>query len=83
MMRHHYSSRRRWQSQRDERSCLEKVLGVEQAGVDLCGCLVAEADDKDLCRGVSRCGRLGGLHLVEQLLERVQQRIVILGPENK
>ncbi len=59
---------------------LEEVLGVEQAGVNLGGRLVAEADHKDLRRGVPRGGRLCGLHLVKELLERVQQRIVILGP---
>lgn len=59
---------------------LEEVLGVKQAGVDLGGRLVAQADHEDLGRGVSRGCRLCCLHLLKQLLEGVQQRIVVLGP---
>ena len=56
------------------------MLGVQQAGVNLGGRPVPQADHKDLSRGVAGGCRLGGLHLVKQLLEGVQQRIVVLGP---
>ena len=59
---------------------LEEVLGIQQAGVDLGRRLIPLADDEDLCRGVTGGGRLRGLHAVEQLLESVQQRIVVLRP---
>ena len=33
---------------------LEDVLRIEESRVDLLGCKVVQADDKDLCRGVTR-----------------------------
>lgn len=59
---------------------LEQVLRVEQARVNFGWRLEAQADHKDLSRGVPRSCGLGGLHLVKQLLEGIQQSIVILRP---
>jgi hypothetical protein len=56
------------------------MLGVQQAGVDLGGRLVALADNKDLGRGVTGGRRLGGLNLGKELLEGVDEGGVILGP---
>lgn len=59
---------------------LEEVPGVQQAGVDLGGRLVAEAHHKDLGRGIPGGRGLGGLHPVKQLPKCVQQRAVVLRP---
>ena len=62
---------------------LEEVFGIQQPGVDLGRRLIPLADDEDLGRGVAGGGGLGGLHAVEQLLERIQQCIVVLRPASK
>ena len=62
---------------------LEKVLRVEKARVNFSGRLEAQADHEDLSRSVPGSCGLGGLHLVKQLLEGIQQSIVILRPAYK
>lgn len=54
------------------------MLGIKQPGVNLGGCLVAQADHEDLSRCITRGRWLGGLDLLEQLVECVQQGVVIL-----
>lgn len=62
------------------RAHLEQVAAIQQAGVDLGGCPVLLAHHEDLGGSVARRHRLGGIHLLEQLLERIQQRVVVLRP---
>ncbi len=56
------------------------MLGIQEAGVDFGRGLVTHAHHEDLGGGVSGGCRLGGLHLVEQQLEGVQQGCVVLRP---
>lgn len=39
-------------------------------------------DDKDLCRLISRGLRLGGLHLLEELLKYPEKWLVVFGAED-
>ena len=64
------------------RDVLEEELLVQQPRVDLARRLVPLAHHEDLGRGVPAGLGLGGVHLVEELLEGVQQRRVVHGPEH-
>ena len=57
------------------------MLRVEELRVDR-GVLEAAADDEDLGRLGARGLRLGRLHLVEQRVEHVQQRVVVVRAED-
>jgi hypothetical protein len=59
----------------------EHVLRVEQPGVDFLRRQVRLAHYENLCALVTRRLRLGGLHLLEELLEHPQQRVVVLAAE--
>mmetsp|Transcript_13174 Transcript_13174/g.51520 ORF Transcript_13174/g.51520 Transcript_13174/m.51520 type:complete len:538 (+) Transcript_13174:4965-6578(+) len=60
----------------------EESSGVEQPRVDLGGRQVSDAHDVNLSRRSSRRHRLGALHLLEQLLHGIEQRVVLGGAEH-
>ena len=60
----------------------EDELDVEELRVDLLGRLVVRAHDEYLGGLVTRRLRLGGLHLLEELLEDPHDGVVVLGAED-
>ena len=64
------------------RKVREDILGVEQPRVNLARRLVPLAHHEDLRRRVPARRRLGRLHLLVQLLQRVYQRRVVLRAEH-
>mmetsp|Transcript_18216 Transcript_18216/g.35785 ORF Transcript_18216/g.35785 Transcript_18216/m.35785 type:complete len:306 (-) Transcript_18216:133-1050(-) len=60
----------------------EHVTRVQKTGVNFMRREVLTTDNENFCRDVTGGGRLGGLDLLEELLERPKKRCVIVGAEN-
>ncbi len=58
------------------------MLRVQKLGVDLVRCEIVLADNEYFRRLVTRGGRLGGVHFLEELAEDPDETLIVLGAKD-